>query len=94
MKSRAIQNHYLRRVYYDERRWLRARIHELASRAAETAQSLQLALAEKEIRDRRPLLLILGSPFVSIEAIMSAFDRDFPADPCEGKEDGNCSATV
>lgn len=76
----------VRRAYFEERRWLRSRLQELASRAAEAAQRLQDILIEKEIRDRRPLSLILYSPIFSSEKILSDFDREYPFDLTDGSE--------
>jgi hypothetical protein len=72
------QHEALRRAYFEERRWLRNRLQELAKRVAETAQRLQEALVEREIRDRRPAALLLGSPLFSVEKILLEFDREFP----------------
>jgi len=69
----------LRRAYRAERRRGRLRLHELARRAETTAQRLEDALVEKEIRDRKPLIVHLGGPFVSSEEMVAEFDRSFPA---------------
>ncbi len=72
------QAKHVHRAYLDERLWLRRRMGELAHRAGETAQRLHDALVEKEIRDRRPLVFLLGSPFILAEDILAQFDREFP----------------
>ncbi len=68
----------LYRAYLEERLWLRRRIAALAERAGEIAQRLHEALVEKEIRDRRPVVFLLGSPSVSAKDILAQFDREFP----------------
>jgi hypothetical protein len=68
----------LQRAYLDDRRWLRRRISELANRADEIARRIHEALVEKEIRDRRPVVILLGGPGVSAKNILAQFDREFP----------------
>jgi hypothetical protein len=73
----------LYRAYLDDRLWLRRQIVELADRADEIAQRLHEALVEKEIRDRRPAVFLLGSPFISAKDILTQFDHEFSALPAE-----------
>jgi hypothetical protein len=73
----------LRQTYSDERRWLRHRLSELAQRADAAAQQLQQALVEKEIRECRPVVTLLGGPYVSSAEILAQFDREFPSAPWE-----------
>jgi hypothetical protein len=73
----------LRQLYNDERRWLRRRLSESADRAEAAAQQLQQALVEREIRERRPVVTLLGMPFFSGAEILSQFDREFPPAPWE-----------
>jgi hypothetical protein len=79
--ARQIQT--LRQTYCDERRWLRNRLGELAGRADAAAQELNQALVEKEIRDHRPLVFLLGRPYVSSAERLAQFDREFPLPPQE-----------
>jgi hypothetical protein len=74
----------LRRAYLDDRLCLRRHLSELANRADEIAQRVHEALVEKEIRDQRPVILLLGSPGVSAKNILAQFDREFPALPLDG----------
>lgn len=74
----------LQRAYLDDRRWLRRQLSELASRADEIARRVHEALVEKEIRDQRPVVFLLGSPGVSAKSILAQFDREFPALPLDG----------
>jgi len=69
----------LRRAYQYERRWRRARLQQLARNAEDTAQLLEETLIEKETRDRKPYLMLLGVPFISAKAVLDDFDRDYPA---------------
>jgi hypothetical protein len=71
----------LQQAYLDDRLWLRRQISELANRADEIAQRVHEALVEKEIRDRRPVVFLLGSPGVSAKNILAQFDREFPVLP-------------
>jgi hypothetical protein len=71
----------LQRAYLDDRLWLRRHISELANRADEIARRVHEALVEKEIRDQRPVVSLLGSPGVSAKDILAQFDREFPALP-------------
>ncbi|MGH7601169.1 MAG: DUF1992 domain-containing protein [bacterium] len=71
----------LHRAYLDDRFWLRRHISELANRADEIAQRVHKALVEKEIRDQRPLVFLLGGPGVSAKNILAQFDREFPDAP-------------
>jgi hypothetical protein len=73
----------LQQAYFDERRWLRNRLCELAHQAAATAQRLYAVLVEREIREHRPLVPLLSSGLVSVEDILQQFDHEFPADPLE-----------
>ena len=79
--STSREMHALRRTYDGERRDLRSRLSELAHRADGAAQQLHQALVEKEIRDHRPLVILLGRPYVSSEEILLQFDREFPIAP-------------
>jgi hypothetical protein len=63
---------------------LRQQISDLADRADEIAQRVHEALVEKEIRDRRPAVFLLGNPGVSAKNILAQFDREFPALPFDG----------
>jgi hypothetical protein len=74
----------LQRAYLDDRLWLRRQISDLADRADEIAQRVHEALVEKEIRDRRPAVFLLGNPGVSAKNILAQFDREFPALPFDG----------
>lgn len=69
----------LRQTYSDERRWLRRRLSELAEQAEEAAQQIYQAVVEKEIREHRPVVFLLGEPVVSRQEILAQFDREFPA---------------
>lgn len=73
----------LRQTYGDERRWLRSRLSELAEQAAAAAQQIYQAAVEKEIREHRPVVFLLGEPVVSRQEILAQFDREFPAAPWE-----------
>jgi hypothetical protein len=75
----------LRQTYRDERKQLRHRLSELANRADEAAQQVQQALVEKEIRDRRPLMFLLGNICVAGTEIFVRFDREFPEAPWENE---------
>ncbi|MDZ7360077.1 MAG: DUF1992 domain-containing protein [candidate division KSB1 bacterium] len=79
--SMARERQALRRTYEGERRDLRSRLSELAHRADGAAQQLHQALVEKEIRDHRPVVILLGSPYVSSAEILLQFDREFPVSP-------------
>jgi hypothetical protein len=70
--------HALRRTYDGERRDWRRRLSELAHRADGAAQQLHQALVEKEIRDHRPVVMLLGRPYVSSTEVLVQFDREFP----------------
>ncbi len=74
----------LQRAYLDDRLCWRRHISKLANRADEIAQRVHEALVEKEIRDQRPVVLLLGSPGVSAKNILAQFDREFPALPLDG----------
>jgi hypothetical protein len=78
---RVLNAQQLQRAYLDDRLWLRRRLSELANRADEIAQREHQALVEKEIRDQRPLVFLLGSPRVSAKDILAQFDREFPEMP-------------
>lgn len=69
----------LNQVYQAERHWLRERLSELAGQCEEAAKRLQAAMVEKEIRERREVLLLRDSPFYSRAEILARFDREFPA---------------
>ncbi|GEM_PF-520555 len=71
----------MRRTYESERRDLRRRLSELAHRADGAAQQLHQALVEKEIRDHRPVVILLGRPYVSSAEFLLQFDRAFPISP-------------
>jgi hypothetical protein len=71
-------------AYLDDRLWLRRQISELANRADEIARRVHEALVEKEIRDQRPVVSLLGSPGVSAKNILAQFDREFPVLPLDG----------
>jgi hypothetical protein len=75
------QMHALRRTYDGERRDLRSRLSELANRTDGAAQQLHQALVEKEIRDHRPVVMLLGRPYVSSTEVLVQFDREFPILP-------------
>ncbi|MDZ7291107.1 MAG: DUF1992 domain-containing protein [candidate division KSB1 bacterium] len=77
----------LYRVYLNERQWLRNHLKELALKADEIAKRLQAALVENEIRDHRPLVLLLGHPQIATENLLSQFDREFPVVPREFSHD-------
>jgi len=77
----------LRQTYRDERKQLRHRLSEFANRADEAAQQVQQALVEKEIRDRRPLVFLLGNTYVAGAEILAQFDREFPVTPWENRHD-------
>ncbi|MCG3118373.1 MAG: hypothetical protein ALAOOOJD_00562 [bacterium] len=77
----------LRQTYREERRWLRRRLSELAEQAGAAAQQIYQAVVEKEIREHRPLVFLLGPPVVSHQEILAQFDREFPAAPWENNGD-------
>ncbi len=77
----------LRQIYRDERKQLRYRLSELANRADAAVQQVQQALVEKEIRDRRPLVFLLGNTYVAGAEILAQFDREFPEAPWENRHD-------
>lgn len=68
----------IRRAYLHNRRWMRARLLRLALNAECTAHLLEDMLIEKETREHKPYILLLGVPFISAKEIVQEFDFNFP----------------
>jgi len=75
----------LRQTYRDERQQLFKRLSELVNCTDEAAQQVQQALVEREIRDRRPLVFLLGNTYFAGAEILAQFERAFPVAPWENR---------